>query len=544
MKNNFILKFFIKNKIQLTIFMLLLLGSAIFSAYFSVLLGEIFDIAGTNNYKSFHILILKTISSFLIIILFTLFIGIIKSNHIAKIFVFIKSNFIEAVLRKNISTFKGFKKSEYISVLVNDINYIQDLYIANLFNITENMIKLIVSVITLLVINLFGTIIVVIFSIIPILLAIAFNKRISLEINKFSRNKGEYTEKTMELLNGFDTFTISNSKDSAVKLHSQFNINQSETKRKTFTHIEGLSSIIGISAISVTIFTLLIGMFLALKGFITIGQVFAISFISNGISSPLMDLFNIIPQFQGGKAIIEKYNEFIYENNSAEKVELGQIKENIVLTNMSIEFDRKILNSINFEIELGKKYLLIGESGSGKSIFLKTILGQFIEYSGEIHINNIDIKKIDESSIYKNISYIPQESFFFQDTIRNNITLYDDSISEEKIMNVLEFVNMKETILNLPEKLDTEFNETKSNLSGGEKQRLSIARSLLSLKPVLFMDESTSALDNANFMDIENKILNFDKITIVNICHRLKEEIMDRYDKIIKIENGVLEVIK
>ncbi|MCT4543100.1 MAG: ABC transporter ATP-binding protein/permease [Vallitalea sp.] len=538
MKKNFILEYIFKYKTKVVFYEIILVVLAIISAIFSVILGDLFDVAGTTNYQLFNRIIVKLITTFVLILIFTFVVGLIKSNYISKIYAFIKNNFIHKLLSKPMNKFYENEISEYISVLINDINTIQNMYVESLLSINENIIRLIISIIILLKINVISTIIVVLLSILPIALSAVFNKKIGKEANKFAKGKGEYTKKTVELLNGHDFFKINNSEKDVIALHAEINIKASETKRKSFTWIEGLSSIVGISAISITILTLLGGMFLALRGYLTIGQVFAISFISNGISTPLMELSDLIPKLKGGSAIIKRYEEYITENNVDEYKDISKINDNIKLEDVSLKLDRKILDNVDLKIELGKKYLLTGESGSGKSVLLKTILGQYNNYNGNIKIANLEVKDIDEDSIYKNISYIPQENFFFEDSIKNNLTLFDEDISDEQILEVLDFVNMKNKVLSLPNKLETRLNENKSNLSGGEKQRLSIARTLLKLKQILLLDESTSALDNKNYINIENKLTQLQGITIINICHRLQEEIVDKYDKVLVMDNG------
>lgn len=171
-----------------------------------------------------------------------------------------------------------------------------------------------------------------------------------------------------------------------------------------------MSNAIAISSVAVTIGILLVGMFLALHGKLTVGQVFAISFISNGVSTPLSNLSDYIPKILSVKEVVDKYNLLV----CPEKKEpwLGELKKGIDIQNVSLTIGEKcVLDHVSFRFSLGKKYALVGESGSGKSTLLKLMMGYYDHYEGNILYDAVDSRTVDSDSLYHYISYVPQKEF-------------------------------------------------------------------------------------------------------------------------------------
>lgn len=537
-----------KNKLLVISFVIVTGVSSWFSAEFSAMLGRFFDVIDGSCKESMLHIVMVTSVYLSIFLGFELFSNLLKAYTIKGINIFVENNFAKKLYEKSISDYDKKDVTEYESFFINDIKQIQEMYIENLFQITNSIMRLLLSLIVLLKISIVGTGIVCVLSFLPIIFSIFINGPIMKQVAKFSTAKSEYIKNTTEALEGHEAFSLYGNRRAAIKRNRNINTMEADSKRKAFVCIESLSAIVGVSSISITVLALVGGMYLALHGYITVGEVFALSFISNGISSPLMELSDKIPNFVAGKAFLEKYMDFIKTIENKFYVNTLSPVKCIELEQVELGDERKILNNINLKIEKGKKYLFVGESGSGKSTAVKTLLGQNCEYNGRIYYNTVELNNISDKEIYRNISYIPQKSELFYDTIRNNVTVFNEKISNEEIYQVLDFVNMKEKVLNLPDGLNYCLTENKSNLSGGEKQRLALARNLLYRKPILIMDEATSALDNENFKDIEHKLVNLKNVTIINIVHRLRKDIVEQYDKVVEFKDGeikgVYEAIK
>ena len=190
------------------------------------------------------------------------------------------------------------------------------------------------------------------------------------------------------------------------------------------------------------------------------------------------------------------------------------------------------LKNISFEVNKGELVAIIGKSGSGKSTLLKLLAGYYPEFEGEICTDEI-------AALPDRLAMIHQKTFLFNDSVRNNLTLWK-SYTENEISEVIKKAGLKEVMEHLPQGLDTIIEENGSNFSGGECQRLAIARALLSGKDILLMDEATSALDEQTANDVENSILSLENITCISVTHRLSRENMKKYSAVLKMDNGEL----
>jgi len=193
---------------------------------------------------------------------------------------------------------------------------------------------------------------------------------------------------------------------------------------------------------------------------------------------------------------------------------------------------RKILQSPDFKIEKGKKYLLLGKSGSGKSTFLKCISGMNKSFSGEIKYDGCDIRKISLKKYFENVSFLTQDVFLFNDTVENNIKLYK-SESEELYQKIIRLMGIEKI---------TSDNNPYLTLSGGEKEKVSLARELIKEPKLILLDEMTKGLDEENSRRIEDIILSGD-FTVINATHKLIKDIHIKYDYVIQIVDGKIRLM-
>ena len=230
------------------------------------------------------------------------------------------------------------------------------------------------------------------------------------------------------------------------------------------------------------------------------------------------------------KAIINK------RNNG--KLELENITEGIKFENVSFSYDKKIiLKNINTKFKINEISVIIGESGSGKSTLIDLISNITSTVSGKILIDKSDIKKINGSSLRKNIGYVTQDSFLFNTSIKNNLLWSNENANSDDIDLALKESYSKDFVNNFPHQMNTEVGDRGGLLSGGERQRIAIARALIRKPKILLLDEPTSSLDTISEKYIINCIKNIAKNTTVIIStHKLS--ILESSNKIIVMENG------
>lgn len=186
----------------------------------------------------------------------------------------------------------------------------------------------------------------------------------------------------------------------------------------------------------------------------------------------------------------------------------------------------------------GKSYAIVGGSGSGKSTLIKLILGYFNQYEGKVMIDSNELGDIKLESLYDVVSVIQQNVFLFDKSIEDNITLFKE-FDKDKMEKAISLAGLSKLIKEKGKNYNC--GESGSNLSGGEKQRVSIARCLVRETPVLLMDEATAALDNETAFQVENEILDIDGLTRIIVTHKLQENLLRKYDEIICLREGKIE---
>ncbi|MDC0126394.1 ABC transporter ATP-binding protein/permease [Candidatus Pelagibacter sp.] len=238
--------------------------------------------------------------------------------------------------------------------------------------------------------------------------------------------------------------------------------------------------------------------------------------------------------------IIDQKNSIIEKNDDTDlKINNGTVK----FENVSFKYDteeKKVLKSINLELEGEKMTALVGHSGSGKSTILNLIPRFYNILDGDIKIDNQSIYNTKIFSLRKNISIVSQDTTLFDDTIKNNIAYANLDASDEEIIEAAKLSYSEEFINNLPNKYDTIIGEDGVRLSGGEKQRISIARALLKKSPIILLDEATSSLDSETEEKIQKaiNILTKNRTTLV-IAHRLTTILNS--NKIYVINDGLVD---
>ena len=258
--------------------------------------------------------------------------------------------------------------------------------------------------------------------------------------------------------------------------------------------------------------------------------------------TPVNFFANLSDSYQNALASTEKVMDIINaepEHDFGKDVKLEQMKGKIEFRNVNFSFDRskKVLNDINFVIEPGDVVGIVGTTGSGKSTLINLLMRFYDDYEGEILVDDVNIRDIDMSYYRSQIGYVQQEPMMFRDTIFNNIAYSLPGAHPEQVINAADIANAHGFISRLPDAYDTMLGERGVGLSGGEKQRLSIARAVLKNPGVLIFDEATSAVDSETEKLIQDAI---DRLirgrTTLMIAHRLST--LRKANKIIVVDKG------
>ena len=258
------------------------------------------------------------------------------------------------------------------------------------------------------------------------------------------------------------------------------------------------------------------------------------------ISSNLEHFYDIIKQFELAAERIfeilegEKYPKEVFGNKHISKIEGNIAFKNVFF---GYEEDDMVLKNISFQIHPNETVSFVGKSGSGKSTIFNLISALYKPNAGEITFDGIPLNQLDKTSIRKNMSVISQNPYIFNMSIRENLTIIKEDLTEEEMIDACKMACLHDFIMTLKDGYDTIVGEGGVTLSGGQRQRLAIARALILKTEIILFDEATSALDNETQYEIQKSIQNMQgEYTILIIAHRLSTVINS--DRLILIDNG------
>ncbi|MHC5227711.1 peptidase domain-containing ABC transporter [Enterococcus sp. LJL99] len=284
-----------------------------------------------------------------------------------------------------------------------------------------------------------------------------------------------------------------------------------------------------------------VGLFQITQGQLTIGALISFNALSGAFITPIVTVFDSYTDFLLLRSYFGKLNEVLDAEDSPYVGKKGKkIKwiNSIKVENISFKyshFEEDILHDTSFEIKTGEKIAIVGKSGSGKSTLLKLLAGLYDTSDGQIKFNSLDVKKINHQSLKECISVVNQKPTIFNATLYDNIVMNQKEVSEESFEKAIFDSRVDEIIANLPLGLDTQISEGGMNLSGGQMQRVSIARALAKETSLLLMDEPTSSLDNISENFIMERLKSYD-FTCIVVAHRLNT--VKHFDRILVMDQG------
>lgn len=278
------------------------------------------------------------------------------------------------------------------------------------------------------------------------------------------------------------------------------------------------------------------------NGTITLPQAFLIIMLAADFFLPLRLLGSFFHVAMNGMAASDKLFKLLDTKEDEHGAEIPEnLDGDIEIKDLSFSYDgeKTVLNDISATFKKHELISIVGESGCGKSTLASLLCGTTKGYSGSIAIGGVEIKDIDEKTLMNNITAVNFNSYIFAGTVRENMLIADKSASDEKMIEALKMVNLW-SFLSEQDGLDTKLNQQGSNFSGGQRQRLAIARALLHNTPIYVFDEVTSNIDAESENDIMAVIHNMAKIkTVILISHRLENVVGS--DKILLLDKGKIE---
>lgn len=536
-------QFFYRNK--------LLFGLAAFSAFFSGfgglilswLLKQLIDTAsGVPGAKSFATDLIL-FGGFLVLMVISFMLDYLtRPVFIRRAMTQYKNKAFEKLMDKGISTFRDESTATYLSALTNDATSIEANYLSKLLSIFNMSVMFFGSITLMIVYSPLLTAIAVGVTLLPLVASIITGKRIvGAEKTVSDRNKN-FTAVLTDCLGGF---SVVKSFKAEKEIFKMFAAENKELEGSKFSR-ERISTVVGMIGAMASMLAqsgvFIAGTALILSGAdITTGTVMMFVNLMNFMIQPMATLPGLLAGRKASLGLVQKLADALSQNNeSTGTEEVTTVNDEITLENVSFGYDneKEILHGISAKFDAGKAYAIVGASGSGKSTLLNLLMASNTNYNGNIRVDGKNLKNIKAESLYECISVIQQNVFVFNSSIRDNVTMFRD-FPKTELDKAIEHAHLDELIKKRGE--DTLCGENGCGLSGGEKQRISIARSLLKKSSVLLADEATAALDARTAWQVSNDILDLDGITRIVVTHSLEEGLLKRYDGILVLKEGRVE---
>lgn len=529
-----------KNKALMAVTIFLTLITSVAYVYLAFILKQVTDTALSGDFQAFYKVLMFSISYMIFIGIINFAAALCKKRYIVNTTRSIRSNIFRKIIHFNTEDYFKVNSTDYLSAITNDITLVEQNYLVPLFSVFENLIIFLGAVIMLLVISPLITGVLIGFLLLTIIVPSLFGKALQKRQDHLSKALSAFTTKSKDLLSGFEvirSFGIQKQvmhqfEDKNHKLfHSKFQSDKITVISESFAELLAYF----------TLFSgIFIGAYLMMKGHFTAGTLLALIQLSSSLVNPLMVGMQMITLIQGVKPIITRVEGFIdHKETQFYGKAIPTFNEQIQMKQVSFSYDdgKDVLNNIDFVFKKNKKYAIVGKSGCGKSTLVKLLTGNYSNYKGEIYFDQQELMQLSLEELLQTSAVIHQNIYLFDDTVKDNICLYE-KFSKERMEKALLVSGVNRFEDDLSDKRMTMVGEGGNRLSGGQRQRVAVARALIAEKPLLILDEGTSAIDMKTAYEIESSLLEEEALTLITITHQTNQEILGRYDEIIFMDEG------
>ncbi|WP_158096621.1 ABC transporter ATP-binding protein [Pseudoflavonifractor sp. An187] len=529
------------NRLCFVIALLFTCAGTLWNLIVSYLLGYILDIMTTGNLAQLAHTTLFCLGLSAVIFLSQLALYRAKTRFIHRGLAQYKDLAFSHLSQKSIRAFSQENTGRYLSALTNDTNSIEENYLNQSFLMVSQVLLFFGSLGMMLWYSWKLALATILLSLIPIAVTLATGGKLAAREKKVSEENESYVSMLKDLLSGFSVIKSFKAEDQVRSRFAQANawLEHIKARRRWLYFLISAMSTCLSFLVQFGIF--LFGAYLAIQGEITPGTVLIMVNLCGLLLSPIQT----VPQYWAARkaalALMDKLAELTAQNQQESGVSIpATLSQAITLDHVSFGYepDKPILQDLTAQFQAGKTYAIVGGSGSGKSTLLHLLMGASGAYTGSIAIDGTELRDVDAHSLYDLMSLMGQDVFLFDDTIRNNLTMFR-SFPEEEVAQAVERSGLSQLLQMRGE--DYRCGENGVNLSGGEGQRISIARCLLRRTPVLLLDEATAALDNATAAAVTQSILDLTGTTRIVVTHRLEPQLMAQYDEILVMRDGRIQ---
>lgn len=555
-------------------FILTLLASA-GGIGFAFVLSEVINQAAAGNMQGLIRAIVGGIIFLIAVIIFEYLYDRVMNRMLYYAVTSLKNDLFCAYFRKNSADYEKDNSAQYINEITNNVNHFSNVYFSNVLELPMVVLVFVTAVVLCIVIEPTMLFVIVAFSVVIAIVSKKCGQVLQNSTGAFAEGAEKYLSAIKDYFAGYRLIKNYNRTAAIVSLHKKENTEAERLREKNSNNGSMYARVNELLGLASTLTIMGVAGVFAVKGSFEIGIVFAFGQLAGKIMQPIMQASEIYVQFQAAKALSKKFNEslksgmenrekplkkseffsgitvrklsFAYpvktedseERNTASAMESesASMIEGGTASAMESGTDKKrerVLEDVNMTFQKGGKYLITGKSGAGKSTLLHLLAGLYDDYEGSLKYDDAEVRDMDDESLHSLVSVVSQEAFLFNDTLKNNMTLYDDCYREEDIQRAVRLAGLEELVKRLSDGnnvgLDVVVSENGSNFSGGEKQRINLARAILRGSPILLLDEFTASLDEKTADEVERAVLELDGVTILFVTHKVNEKLEERYD--------------
>lgn len=532
--------FYEKNQTAYAVGVAAMLVSSLLDLGFAYILQQVTDVAVSGTITALGQIGIVTAAFFLLYWAVLLVIRKTKHSFTRRAMVNYKRQAFTRITQKSIGSFAGESTGRYISALTNDAASIEQNYLLASFRLISRVAWFFGALGMMFWYSWELTLAVLALCVLPVSVSMAFGGRLAQQERAVSERNEGFVGMVKDLLSGFAVIKSFKAEREVAQLFGKENADLEEKKYRRRMTEEMITIISAGAGFLVQFGVMLFGAYLCLRGEITVGVVLAFVQLMNYILTPVQDLPTLLANRSAATALIDKLADAVEISTGRAGCDIGKtLRDGIELQDVRYAYEpaRPVLSGITHRFAAGRSYAVVGASGSGKTTLLNLLLGSTDTYEGSILFDGTELRKVGSDSLYELISIIQQNVFVFDSTVRENITMFKE-FSDARVQSAIDRAGLRQLIET--HGADYRCGENGSALSGGEKQRISIARCLLRGTPVLLMDEATAALDAETAFEVTNAVLDVENLTRIVVTHRMDEATLRRFDEILVLRRGVI----